>query len=281
MNSLSLKKLQLLELMTLLEFKRICDKHNLKYFLIGGTLLGAVRHNGFIPWDDDIDVGMFRSDFQKFLSICPEELGSKWFLQTSDTDEGYAEVFAKIRLNGTEFRELVDEHVLTHTGIYIDIFPFDNISHSKLLQKIWLFVLTPIERICHYKLNHKYPDTKNIMVLIYRLFCKSISYLIPKKNIFHIREVLLRKWESSPSKNFANWPSSIIAPVFYFSEYAHLQFEGFYFPVPKYYDEYLTLFYGDYMKIPPENERPSHSPYEPDFGEYTSINTLEDVLPKK
>lgn len=280
MDSSSLRKLQLIELMTLLEFKRICDKYNLKYFLIGGTLLGAVRHKGFIPWDDDVDVGMFRSDFQKFISICSNELDSRWFLQSNDTDNGYANVFAKIRLNGTVFKETTDEHALTHTGIYIDIFPFDNISSSKISQKMVTLVLNPVERICHYKLGHKYPSTNNLFVLSYRFFCKFISFVVPKNYVFHLRNYLLSMWDSKSTGFMHNWPFKI-TPTAYFDELVDVEFETVQFPAPKHYDEYLTLFYGDYMKIPPENERPKHSPYEPDFGKYAYIKTLDDVLPKK
>lgn len=111
---ITLRKLQLLELKVLLEFKRICEKHQIQYFLMWGTLLGAVRHQGFIPWDDDIDVGMLRSEYVKFLAICNEELSQDFFLQTFESDKTYVNSFAKLRLNGTEYPEPTNKDLLYH-----------------------------------------------------------------------------------------------------------------------------------------------------------------------
>ena len=276
----SLRILQLSELKILIEFKRICEKLSLNYFLVGGTLLGAIRHHGFIPWDDDIDVGMLRSDFEKFITLAPSELGSEYFLQTVDTDSGYAPVYAKIRLNDTEFREFGNEHVLEHRGIFIDIFPFDNVPSSKFAQRILTIFLTPIERICMYEYSYRYPPTKSIIKLIYRSVLYAVSKIVPKKFILNLRTSVINHWNDSSTGFMHNWPFKI-TPTAYFDELIDVEFETLTFPAPKHYDEYLTLFYGDYMKIPPENERPKHSPYEPNFGKYAYIKTLDDVLPKK
>ena len=114
----------LLDLMITLD--GICRKENISYSLHGGTLLGAVRENGFIPWDDDMDIGMLRADYEKFLNVAKEKLNKKYFLQTWDTDEKFALPFAKIRLNGTKYIEHNSKNVDIHNGIYIDIFPYDN-----------------------------------------------------------------------------------------------------------------------------------------------------------
>ena len=118
---IALRTLQLLELKVLLELKRICDKHQIKYFLAWGTLLGAVRHRGFIPWDDDIDVGMLRSEYAKFLTVCNDELSQEYYLQTFESDSGYANSHAKIRLNGTEYLEPANKDILEHKGIFIEV----------------------------------------------------------------------------------------------------------------------------------------------------------------
>lgn len=129
--------LQKVEFDILVEFDRICRKFNLKYFLFSGTLLGAVRHGGFIPWDDDIDVAMPINDYYKFVKICKTELGEDYFLQTYNTD--YVNFwYAKIRKNNTTMLESGFENVNMHHGVWIDIFPYfciekdDSIINQKL-----------------------------------------------------------------------------------------------------------------------------------------------------
>ena len=120
-----LNELKRIELEMLKTFIKICKKHNFMYFLVGGTCLGSVRHGGFIPWDDDIDVGMPRSDYNKFIKIASEELPGNMFLQTFFTDEQYPCAFAKIRNNDTTFIEKGLRKSNINHGIYIDIFPLD------------------------------------------------------------------------------------------------------------------------------------------------------------
>ena len=118
-----LRKLQLTEIEVLDEIVRICKKHKLQYFLLAGTCLGAVRHSGFIPWDDDIDIGMPREDYEKFLNIALDELDEKYFLQYYKTDENYYLGFAKVRKNNTSFITKGFEKKKGHQGFFVDIFP--------------------------------------------------------------------------------------------------------------------------------------------------------------
>ena len=111
-----------------IELDRICRKYNLPYFLYGGTLLGAIRHNGFIPWDDDLDVGMLRKDYLRLLKILPTELPEHIVLQTNDTDKNYFYFFAKLRHKKSFLDEGDYDGGFRERGIYIDIFPFEK-SH--------------------------------------------------------------------------------------------------------------------------------------------------------
>lgn len=120
-----LRMLQLTELEILTEFARICDMHGLRYYLVGGTLLGAVRHGGFIPWDDDIDVAMPREDYDRFAQLAPRELAEEYFYQCPDTDPNYYLSYAKIRQNGTEVYEERFKNSRFHKGVFVDIFPLD------------------------------------------------------------------------------------------------------------------------------------------------------------
>ena len=107
------------------ELDRICTKYDIPYWLDGGTLLGAIRHGGFIPWDDDIDVAMLRNDYYRFLEVAKTELRDDIYLQTRETDSDYPMFFAKLRDKYSTFHEPMYERLKCHKGIFLDIFPFD------------------------------------------------------------------------------------------------------------------------------------------------------------
>lgn len=118
------------------EVHRVCQKHQIEYFIIGGTAIGAFFWDGIIPWDDDIDIGMKRNDYEKFLKIAPQELSDEFFLQWVKTDLHTPFWFAKVRENNTLFWEKHFRSIDMHHGIYVDIFPFDNVPSIRLLEKI-------------------------------------------------------------------------------------------------------------------------------------------------
>src|SRR5699024_7471673 len=128
-----IKEVQKDQLDILIEFDRICKKNNIKYQLFAGTLLGAIRHKGFIPWDDDIDVCMLREDYEKFLNICNKDMKNEYFLQTYNSDTNYIMQFAKLRKNNTIFLERVTANCDIHHGVYIDIFPLDDVRPNTLM----------------------------------------------------------------------------------------------------------------------------------------------------
>lgn len=115
---------------------RVCEQNNLRYFLIGGTAIGALYDNGILPWDDDIDIGMPRKDYEQFLKLAPTCLKSQYFLSCVETDPKTPYYFAKVRKNGTLFKEETFSEIKMHQGIFIDIFPFDKIPQNKQLRAI-------------------------------------------------------------------------------------------------------------------------------------------------
>ena len=276
----NLRTLQLVELKILLEIKRVCEIHNINYFLIGGTLLGTIRHQGFIPWDDDIDIGMLRQDYDRFQEVFPKVSKTEYSFETYNTDKGWAATFGKVRLRNTRYRETACEDVLENNGIWVDVFPFDNIPNDNWRKQCQNLIINIIESTLWFKYRYQYQKSPRFIGRVYQNGCKILSFIIPKPYLLKSREFIVQKYNKHTTEYIKNWPFKA-AKREYFNELTELPFETVLFPVPKMYHEYLTSFYGDYMRIPPENERPKHSPYEPDFGKYAYIKTLDDVLPKK
>ena len=124
------------ELIILKEIKRICQKYEITYYLSSGTLLGAIRHNGFIPWDDDIDIEMPLPDYNRFLKVCETELDKRFFLQNYKTDPNDHQAFTKVRMNNTTFMPVHHTMHHIHHGFWIDIFPVVKLPRSKLFQSV-------------------------------------------------------------------------------------------------------------------------------------------------
>lgn len=263
MDSDTLRKVQLVQLDMLLQVDRICKKHNIKYYLIGGSALGAVRHGGFIPWDEDIDIGMFRKDYETFLSVCGESLNDKYFLQTNKTDLEYPILYAKIRANYTTFVEKESKEMgkKIHQGIFIDIFPIDNVPDSKILARIQFllvhfFISIASTRAGNFS-NNKY---KRIIKKLYSyIFIRAFK----KETLDSIASNIAAYYKNKPTEKVANlfgrYRTKEIVPRDYFGDSRFIEFEGNYLPIPELYHEYLSQIYGDYMKLPPLEKRSIHN----------------------
>ena len=131
-----LSQLQQALYVTLSEVDRVCKKHGIRYFVTGGTAVGAYFWQKILPWDDDVDVGMMRPDYERFAAIAQEEMGDRFFLQTPDTEPHSPFFFMKVRMNGSHFSEATFKHIKMHQGIYVDIFPFDKIPKQRWLEKL-------------------------------------------------------------------------------------------------------------------------------------------------
>jgi len=249
-----LKKLQAELLDLLIEFDRICNKYDIPYFLYGGTLLGAIRHKGFIPWDDDIDVAMFRDDYNKFKSIVEIELDKdKYFFQNQETDKFYNWVFARLRKNNTVYKREGQEHLKYHDGIFIDIFPLDDISENKFKQNLTLYMCKLCKKALWAPVGIKYG--KNI---IHRNVFKLLN-LIPRSRIISIYEYFAIKFNKQKTGLIASHNAfSIVLKKEWYESSKKVEFEGLKFNAPAQYHEFLKARYGDYMKLPPKEDRVGH-----------------------
>ncbi len=259
-----LKAVQNTELEVLKEIIRVCEKNDLTYFTVGGTTLGAIRHNGFIPWDDDIDIGMMRDDYEKFIQIAPAELKKGYTLTHFIYDENVPTYFAKVRKDGTKFVEEYTENMDIHQGVFVDIFPYDNYPDDEALRekykwktKFWnqLFIAKSVDRIT-YNLN------KNFRVLnIIRKTLHILMKPVPKSYLFEKTDRAFREYNDQTATMvisrgidvFLNDIGDLLPP-------GEHDFETIKVKIPANPDRVLTLQYGDYMELPPEEDRYNHAP---------------------
>ena len=260
---LSLRDAQMIMVDILEEVHKLCEKHALKYFLDAGTLIGAVRHKGFIPWDDDVDIGMLREDFNKFLEIAKRELPKHLFLQTFETDE-YYDVYpvpCKIRYNDTMFlEEGAKENYKMHNGVYIDIFPYDSLPKHNFIYKIQRALSFNILK--SYKRLRDIPEKLSFKNKITFSFYKLVVKTFPNRRRLKFFDFLV-KWNDPKSKYMGYgvdtyWSEYVYKKSDYF-DLVKLEFEGKFFYAPKNYHSVLTQLYGDYMIMPKEEDRVWHA----------------------
>lgn len=253
-----LEKLKKTELEILIELDRICRKYNIKYTLGYGTLLGAIRHKGFIPWDDDVDVCMLRKEYNRFREVCKEELGEAFFYQSNETDPEYFHLFDKIRANNTIFKETYLAKYNIHHGVYIDIFPIDYIPSMGVRRKIQLLKF----HFFRAGLMAKYLDCnarkgwKKYAAICLKIFYApfSVKSLYSSANRVAVQYNLSK--ENIVAYSFGSpYKGKDSFPVSYFEQVIDASFEGKKFFIPTFYDDILSNIYGDYMKYPPEKQR--------------------------
>ena len=249
--NVNLRAHQLLLLEMLKEIDRICKKYSISYMLFAGSALGAIRHHGFIPWDDDLDVVMLRPEYERFLSVAPKELDSKLYFMQSEFSEHWPMFFSKLRRNGTACIERqVPKDRLMHQGVSIDIFPCHNLSNHAFIRKLQFLaskVVIAKSLYCRGYLT----DSKAKKVFI------RVCRFLPQKPFW---EFVVRRGDgqSKMVHTFFGGASRYeknIYPRAWFEHTIRVPFESGKFPVTKYYDELLTVLYGDYMTPLPEDKR--------------------------
>jgi lipopolysaccharide cholinephosphotransferase len=239
------------------EFDRVCRAQDIPYYLSGGSLLGAVRHQGIIPWDDDVDVGLLRPDYERFVRVAPHELEDRYFLQTTKSEPNYFLCFAKIRVTGTKFVEASFIDCDIHHGVYIDIFPIDNVPESPAIR--WfhagLCKLLNVMVLARGKYRDLSP-VKNCIARVLRAFLRPIPF--PTLMSWLQAAIQLSRNDESTNVVIIGSPYSYRRECLarrYFNNRIELMFGGHSASAPAMWHEYLTHLYGDYMTPPPEDER--------------------------
>lgn len=270
-------KVKALELAVLQYVDSICKTHGLKYYLVKGSLLGAVRHKGFIPWDDDIDIAMYREDYNKFTQIVLADKNPKYFLQNMETDANYSRYITKIRVNDTLFMEQRVQNLKMHHGVFIDIFPLDRIKNpNSLTLKLRVAVAAILLRINEIRkgltnASTQFKTRRNKII-------KRVLSFLPISSRFFNRMVDMLYGFNNKSKS-ATFTTSFACrygwrketfPNDVYGEGTQVVFEGKPFNAPEKWDIILKRLYGEaYMDIPPKEKQVSgHHLIKIDLGHY-------------
>lgn len=232
------------------EYIDICEKLNLRYFAIGGTCLGAARHSGFVPWDDDIDFGMPRKDYDKFQKCAQELLPKHLFLQNHETDHEYYQKYSKIRNSLTTAIEFGDADLKINHGLWIDIFPLDGIPNEKKIRK-FKFKEMKILRRRFLPYKYKYKSLKC------RLANIGVKLLYPNKECAYKKSVIMCKNYDFETSKFIWRNNDFIIGIKkeWFSDFKYLSFENLRVKVPYNYEDYLTFIFKDWKSLPDESKR--------------------------
>ena len=243
-----LRRQQMRMLDILIEVDKICKKHDIRYWLSSGTLIGTMRHNGFIPWDDDLDIEMMRSDYLRLMEVLPSELPEWLALQNDETDPNYFFFYAKVRDRRSKMLEQNNyDRQWQEQGIYIDIFPIEK-------HPIWLHKLTE-KTVGHmYKIWRTSTDDANAIRKVRRIFDFNNKILFPCLRtilpLFTLHSSLFTSGMGIPFHN-----RRYLDEIFPLTTHV---FEGHQFPVPHDADAHLRHLYGDYMQLPDLNKIAIH-----------------------
>ena len=271
----TLKRVQQTELGILKDFMALCDKHGLTYFGIAGTGIGAIRHKGFIPWDDDIDIALPRKDYEKFLKLARKYLSDRYIVLNCETNENYPLMTTRLMKKGTVFREEALKNIDCPLGIFLDIYPFDNVSDEprefkRQMRQAWFYSKLLILRSIPFpvlgfkgikaKLVHGICGCIHVMMVICR---------ISKKKLYRKCKAVSTRYNHLETKRIDFLCDTTPYMNIYFRKdvfpLKKMPFEDVMLNFPNNMHDNLTNMYGDYMKLPPVEKRKNHYPYQLEF----------------
>ena len=256
-----LKRLQEIQMELIAEVDRICKKCGIRYNMVGGTMLGAIRHKGYIPWDDDADIGFLRDEYEKFRAACKKELDpAKYYMQDLRDTPGYRWGYGKLRRCGTEFVRLNQEKMPYGMGISIDLMPFDNVPDGALSRR-WHFLCCYIYRKFFW--SHIGKDTAKHW---WQRFCFRLMDLVPREALVASFSKFIEKcckYGQTDLVRILTFPTPKGQGIFgyerqWYEKLTRYPFEYMKLPGAADYDGYLRVKYGKYMELPPENKRKVH-----------------------
>lgn len=258
MTAPTLKEVQSKVIDILVKFHYFCESNKIDYYIIGGTLIGAVRHNGIIPWDDDIDVGLPRESYDKLLEI-KDEIPFPLRLSTFDLDDKYIYSFAKCYDVSTVATENLK--IKFTRGLWIDVFPLDGTFNNKLLRNIHYISVRFLKTLFATKMGAYKPEREHGMSKMQRNIMFLLACFFSARLIQNMLQRMLKIKKYSKSNFVGNflgrWGKKEIVPKVYFNKKKLFCFSGYHVYGPSNYDGYLKSIYGDYMKQPPLDRRVS------------------------
>ncbi len=266
----TLQHIKDVELLILKDFICICDENNIDYYLFFGSEIGAVRHCGFIPWDDDIDVIMFREDYEKFLKVMEEKNSEKYTVFDSRYDENYFFQFGRLSLNGTYWSEYWDNQVPFKLGIHVDLFILDKVPENKFKRLLYMrrcLLFSKFASISSIRLEE---GSKLLIVAVNSLHALFNKIGLTPKYFQKKGLKLFRKYEN---KSYDCWADLTMneQPYFKTNDFKpskEVKFEDIYVKIPNNQEATLGQIFGDYMTLPPVDDQVCHELNEIDFGEY-------------